>query len=1420
MEDQDQLLRDFVASAQKYGYDYDVIMPKFPEFEGYDVEMLKGYVSKVEEMNQGSDVYDYTEANSAFPDLFPQKKKDQTEGAAPLAPVSEVASSESTAVSGMPSGGSVSPATRTRVTPEGYSFEEIAPSEKPFIQGTLGNIVRSVPWIGNDLDDWARSWSTGAEARGQVAPALDLLFPTFGEISGEDFNKEDYRESAEALVAEVRRYENFRKENGMSDELMAWDKSIQENGHGMYGLLKTIWQHKGDLPNIIGQWALESLSTQLNEEGVEKAVAVQLGGTAAGIPAGPAGVAATSAATLPVSLGTLSAITAGTQLLVDELKTHVGEDFNAEAILDALDDDSFRNDVRKKATTYGIAIGIFDGVTFKAGVGASRELGRALKGKWMPKTREFVGVAGVESTGSMLGEGVASDLAGKPATATELFQEFSGGTFTSPITMTYRATSDLLNPKKKIINDLNSRAVYTANGQNMQKQDLLDIVSMMTAEEFENANIEVKDDQATADLIQKRYEEIKKGERVVPLPVKKPTSLSQATDFFKRKLIDSFDPLVKLQRAAEKERGDKVSSKTDMDAAFSMFSSRVGSRMKTITDAAQSMGKALKNAGLEVSKARQGLDRFLYARHAPERNRVMTQRYKNRITQIQDNAKNDKRTLTTAEQKEVKVLEGYIEENRGSGMSDADAKAYMDGLTPEQKAGYEAAAKIHDEVVADTRKTLREAGLESAETVDLFETQYEFYTPLRGFAELDPEAALKQRDLSVGPAFDVRGSGIIGAEGRITEAADMSTAALNQNAMTHMRAEKNKVVRTLFDFANTNPNEEVYSTMSEEQFGELKPSEKKRAVGVRIDGKTQYVVFGDKYQQHAALLQDFSPKRMGYFMKVLSSLNKIRSKTFTSLNPEFFMINFERDIQGAFMNLAADADITTKEGRQLAAKSIGGSTKALRYMLGSMNPALRRKLQKTDPEYFQLLQDFEEDGGVMQWGYAPNIEALAKELDEAASGDKDKISAKWIAKNGLEMLTTMSDAFENSIRFSTYLNARKMGISRDRAAFLSKEVTVNFNRSGEWGQGLNATYMFFNASMQGSKRLAKTMNTKGGKAVGTGMALTASMITNYNRSVSDVDEDGILYYDKISAYERSRYLIIMRQNGRDYQKFSLPYGHGLFYNIGVPPTSVSQGGRTSGEATFEMADAALHSFAPITSGTSDNLLVKAGKTFTPSIALPIADLAVNEDFMGNRIYFDFEGKAASEQGFDSPEFAKDFFQGLNKMTGGTEIAGGDEFYSIDINPDMITYAVQQYGGGIGQFTKKTAETIASIAEGEVPAIDRFPILSKFYSKENYSQLTDYFDYADNIETAEKRVKEFKNDEIRERFKGEGRFRGIGVLETTMKRSKKGVKDLEEQLDKAYASENKKEIERLEGLINRNMKMFNKAFRQYVAKTEQ
>ena len=35
----EQLLKDLVATAQNYDYNWEVITPKFPELEGYDVQL-------------------------------------------------------------------------------------------------------------------------------------------------------------------------------------------------------------------------------------------------------------------------------------------------------------------------------------------------------------------------------------------------------------------------------------------------------------------------------------------------------------------------------------------------------------------------------------------------------------------------------------------------------------------------------------------------------------------------------------------------------------------------------------------------------------------------------------------------------------------------------------------------------------------------------------------------------------------------------------------------------------------------------------------------------------------------------------------------------------------------------------------------------------------------------------------------------------------------------------------------------------------------------------------------------------------------------------------------------------------------------------------------------------------------------------
>ena len=68
----------------------------------------------------------------------------------------------------------------------------------------------------------------------------------------------------------------------------------------------------------------------------------------------------------------------------------------------------------------------------------------------------------------------------------------------------------------------------------------------------------------------------------------------------------------------------------------------------------------------------------------------------------------------------------------------------------------------------------------------------------------------------------------------------------------------------------------------------------------------------------------------------------------------------------------------------------------------------------------------------------------------------------------------INEAFENAIRLSAYIESRKVGATKQRAAQLSKSVTINFNKSGELGATLNSMFLFFNASIQGLTRFNRT----------------------------------------------------------------------------------------------------------------------------------------------------------------------------------------------------------------------------------------------------------------------------------------------------------------------------------------------------------
>jgi uncharacterized protein YchJ len=79
------------------------------------------------------------------------------------------------------------------------------------------------------------------------------------------------------------------------------------------------------------------------------------------------------------------------------------------------------------------------------------------------------------------------------------------------------------------------------------------------------------------------------------------------------------------------------------------------------------------------------------------------------------------------------------------------------------------------------------------------------------------------------------------------------------------------------------------------------------------------------------------------------------------------------------------------------------------------------------------------------------------------------------AQKVVEYVDAWNTIFEDSTRLSVYKAALEKGLSKERAAFLAKEASINFNRMGTGGPVINALWMFSNASIQGSAKMLRAM---------------------------------------------------------------------------------------------------------------------------------------------------------------------------------------------------------------------------------------------------------------------------------------------------------------------------------------------------------
>jgi hypothetical protein len=629
-------------------------------------------------------------------------------------------------------------------------------------------------------------------------------------------------------------------------------------------------------------------------------------------------------------------------------------------------------------------------------------------------------------------------------------------------------------------------------------------------------------------------------------------------------------------------------------------------------------------------------------------------------------------------------------------------------------------------------------GVKSRKIADEMLKAIPHYVPVKGatkpgqflsdadFALMDDQGDSYDEMMSGGAGFSITKNEWSQRRGRKTLPFSPYGTFMSDIGARIVRGERNRVGQKMMDFFIKNPSNEwrVFSDRNppRDRNGNIRrPSPKDdNFMIVKRGGETFYLRINDPLLAKAA--KNLNPTQMNAFLEFSNKVTRLLSRSFTTANPDFFVPNVFRDLQSAALNLGADSPGLAKA----FSKNIREVFKAKRTIA-----AFEYGGKGGDPAMRDQYEQFKLDGGSVSWAQretpqeaAARIQDDLKTLDERlkdikdAKGAKQTIDALWkpTSKGFRAMVGALESTnaiFENGIRFAAYRAALDVGMTREQAAMISREATVDFNRRGEAGALLNALYAFFNAGIQGSVRTARALSNnpfKTGKLSSTqaallGMMATAATLAAANAAISDEDDDGKLFWDKIPDYEKERNLILMNPfNGRSYLKIPMPYGFGFFPYLATRTMDAARRGDDLGAAGMDIVTAALGNFSPV-QFSAGSVQSSGLRAITPTVFKPLTELALNENFMGKPIYnepFDRGQSYASVARFNTPEGYKDLSQFLNDISGGEgKIKGGMNFPA-----ESFEYLLEFGLGGVTQLAKSIYKTGAEGEPFAAPALRR------------------------------------------------------------------------------------------------------------------
>lgn len=867
-------------------------------------------------------------------------------------------------------------------------------------------------------------------------------------------------------------------------------------------------------------------------------------------------------------------------------------------------------------------------------------------------------------------------------------------------------------------------------------------------------------------------------------------------DTTRQKLVDRLEALGRTE--------DRIAASLGLERLPSALSARDAENLmhsKVQKDLEDFEEKYVQTIAEEVKAGDFDLDQiglYLLAKHAPERNAVIAEKERalreeqkqSLRDRIQSNT--DRDVGSQAFQEQLAILEEapLRFQETGSGMTDAEAAQIL--AKAEEEGATASLEKIADKVysmLTDMRENMVEAGLLDDDTRADWEDRYQFYVPLKGFAAY-PEG-LEMKGGSGAQGFNIRGSESFRAKGRTTLPVNPLLVAFKDAEEKIVRAEKNRVAQRLlklFEKIQSPSDWEVFTPAfrpakpdnpsvmksdaemkNEKRFDDGMP----RYIQVKRLGQTFYIEV--KNQELNRQLQTSGVgmfnNSVDFMNSVLTNMQKLqnfRRNMIINYNPSWGLVNPLRDIQTGLAFALSETDsrggrLQDFEPGELVANVSRGYVNSLTAFW-----RMRRGTEgKSDvqKEYDQFAKEYVEDG-------APTGLSVTKSLEEQQARFKSIIeqgNSRKFLRNAADLVEDYNQTMENAVRLSAYIEARRGGVQREDAATLAKDLTVNFNRKGEYSSAIDSLYLFFNAAIQGNVNIMKAIlrPAADGSKFTRARVLASSMVafgfarTLMNIDMAGEDDDGESKYLDFNEYALKTGMVFMI--GEQGASIPMPYGYGLFDNIGRYAAEYAMGVKSEGEVARDLMLSVDHHFNPQGLHAVENrdlveTAVLRGLFFIGPDTLDLAvEQAANINYFGANITipsnpFLVQKPAAQATKRGTNDVLEGFTEFVNNATGGSEYRSG----AVDMSPERIQHIGDFFLGGVGRFFSDLTDTVAKLNSEEddlrstdVPILRTFAPIAAEYSDrvDFYENRGDYRQYQAEYKEADPAGKA----NLRERF---------------------------------------------------------------------